>query len=63
MQLLRVLRSVITGYLVVTAARAELRATRQSLTGELLAAFGRFHTAETLDQLTRRCGADAIDWP
>lgn len=36
------------------AARAELEATRQQLTAELLAALGRYHSAEALDRLARQ---------
>lgn len=36
------------------AARAEFEATRQQLTTELLAALGRYHSAEALDRLARQ---------
>lgn len=42
------------GAFEVAAARAEFEATRQSLTGELLTALGRYHTAVALDQLARQ---------
>jgi cobalt-zinc-cadmium efflux system outer membrane protein len=36
------------------AAHAEFEATRQALTGELLTALGRYHSADALDQLARQ---------